>query len=115
MLKEVETGETYLGKVMRIEKYGAFVEILPGKDGLVHISQLAPERVEKTEDVVSIGDEIMVKVIGIDDRGRIDLSRKALMVDDSQETAPPKRRERDSNRQRSGNNKFGRGGRKRVE
>ncbi len=116
LLKEVEAGETYLGKVMRIEKYGAFVEILPGKDGLVHISQLAPERVEKTEDVVSIGDEIMVKVIGIDDRGRIDLSRKALMVDDAAEEAPPKRRERENtNYHRNNNSRFGRGGRKRIE
>lgn len=76
---EVKVGETYLGKVTRLMKFGAFVEILPGKEGLVHVSQLALHRVEKPEDVVHEGDEIMVKVIEIDDKGRINLSRKALL------------------------------------
>lgn len=76
LTKEAEVGETYLGKVTRIMQFGAFVEIFPGKEGLVHISKLAKERVEKVEDVVNIGDEIMVKVIEIDDKGRINLSRK---------------------------------------
>jgi polyribonucleotide nucleotidyltransferase len=79
LTKEVQAGEIYLGRVTRVEKYGAFVEILPGKEGLVHISRLAHERVEKTEDVVKIGDEIPVKVLGTDDRGRIDLSRKGAI------------------------------------
>jgi polyribonucleotide nucleotidyltransferase len=79
LTKEVQAGEVYLGRVTRVEKYGAFVEILPGKEGLVHISRLAHERVEKTEDVVKIGDEIPVKVLGTDDRGRIDLSRKGAI------------------------------------
>ena len=76
---EVQVGETYLGKVTRLMKFGVFVEILPGKEGMVHVSQLATRRVEKPEDVVHEGDEIMVKVTEIDDTGRINLSRKALL------------------------------------
>jgi polyribonucleotide nucleotidyltransferase len=77
--KDVVVGETYLGTVTRIIAIGAFVQILPGKEGLVHISQLAPTRVEKVEDVVKVGDEIMVKVMEVDGQGRINLSRKALL------------------------------------
>ncbi len=105
LTKEVVTGEVYLGKVTRVEKYGAFVEILPGKDGLVHISRLAHERVEKTEDVVNLGDEITVKVIGIDDRGRIDLSRRAAIPNENGEMVeeePAQRR--DERRDRRPNN-----------
>lgn len=76
LTKEPEVGEVYMGKVTRLMNFGAFVEILPGKEGLVHISKLAKERVEKVEDVVNVGDEIMVKVIEIDKQGRINLSRK---------------------------------------
>lgn len=76
---EVKAGEVYLGRVTRLMKFGAFVEILPGKEGLVHISQLALQRIEKPEDVVHEGDEIMVKVTEIDDKGRINLSRKVLL------------------------------------
>ena len=76
LTKEPEVGEVYRGKVTRLMNFGAFVEILPGKEGLVHISKLAKERVEKVEDVVNVGDEIMVKVIEIDKQGRINLSRK---------------------------------------
>lgn len=76
LTKEVEVGEVYLGKVTRIMNFGAFVEVLPGKEGLVHISKLDKSRVENVEDIVSVGDEIMVKVIEIDDKGRINLSRK---------------------------------------
>ena len=65
-------------------EFGAFVELLPGKDGLVHISQLALERVKKVEDVVKIGDEIMVKVIEIDKQGRVNLSRKELLKEAQQ-------------------------------
>ena len=79
IVREVESGKIYLGKVVRIEKFGAFVEIFPGQDGLVHISQLAEERVAKTEDVVNIGDQIYVKVTEVDDRGRVNLSRKEAM------------------------------------
>jgi polyribonucleotide nucleotidyltransferase len=74
--REAKKGEVYSGKVVRIEKFGCFVELWPGQDGLCHISKLAHERVGKVEDVVSLGDIITVKVIGIDDRGRVDLSRK---------------------------------------
>ena len=80
LTKEVKAGETYLGTVTRIIAIGAFVQILPGKEGLVHISQLAPQRVEKVEDVVKVGDEIMVKVMEIDGQGRLNLSRKALLA-----------------------------------
>lgn len=79
LVKEVEPGEVYMGKVTRVERYGAFVEVLPGKEGLLHISHLDHNRVEKTEDVVSLGDELEVKVLDIDDKGRINLSRKALL------------------------------------
>ena len=79
LTKEVQAGEVYLGKVTKIAAFGAFVEVLPGKEGLVHISKLAKERVEKVEDVVSVGDEILVKVTDIDNQGRINLSRKDVL------------------------------------
>ena len=81
LTKEVKSGEVYLGKVTKLTTFGAFVEILPGKEGLVHISKLAKERVNKVEDVVSIGDEILVKVTEIDSQGRINLSRKDALAD----------------------------------
>ncbi len=77
--KDIEVGAVYTGKVARITKFGAFVEIAPGKDGLVHISKLAHERVAKVEDVVAVGDEIQVKVTEIDGQGRINLSRKDVL------------------------------------
>jgi polyribonucleotide nucleotidyltransferase len=79
LTKDVEVGKEYLGKVTRIMNFGAFVEILPGKEGLVHISQLADYRVPRVEDVVSIGDELMVVVTEIDRMGRVNLSRRAAM------------------------------------
>ncbi len=82
IVAEVEVGRTYMGKVVRITDFGAFVEVLPGKDGLVHISQLALERVKKVEDVVKIGDEIMVKCVEIDEKGRVNLSRKVLLQEE---------------------------------
>ncbi|MBS4217703.1 polyribonucleotide nucleotidyltransferase [Bacillus sp. FJAT-49711] len=85
LVREVEIGQIYLGKVKRIEKFGAFVELFPGKDGLVHISQLAEERVNKVEDVVSIGDEILVKVIEIDNQGRVNISRKAVLKEQKEQ------------------------------
>jgi polyribonucleotide nucleotidyltransferase len=78
LTKEAEVGAIYTGKVTRIADFGAFVEILPSKEGLVHISELADYRVAKVEDVVKVGDEITVKVIGIDELGRINLSRRAV-------------------------------------
>ncbi|HLR63852.1 MAG TPA: polyribonucleotide nucleotidyltransferase [Pseudogracilibacillus sp.] len=85
IVREVEVGEIYLGKVKRIEKFGAFVELFKGKDGLVHISQLQEERTNKVEDVVAIGDEIIVKVKEIDKQGRVNLSRKAALNDETKE------------------------------
>lgn len=82
LTKEIKVGEVYLGKVVRIEKFGAFVNLIKGKDGLVHISQLANERVNKVEDVVKLGDEVLVKVTEIDRQGRVNLSRKALLEDE---------------------------------
>src|SRR5690625_197792 len=82
--REVEDGQIDMGTVKRIEKFGAFVEIFKGKDGLVHISQLAEERVNKVEDVVSIGDQIMVKVREIDHQGRVNLSRKAVLQEEKE-------------------------------
>jgi polyribonucleotide nucleotidyltransferase len=79
LTREVEVGEIYTGKVTRIMNFGAFVEVLPGKEGLVHISHLADERVNKVEDVVNIGDTITVKVTEIDRQGRVNLSRRAVL------------------------------------
>ena len=76
-----EIGAIYRGKVVRLMNFGAFVEIAPGKDGLVHISKLDKQRVEKVEDIVSVGDEIVVKVMEIDNQGRINLSRKDALAD----------------------------------
>ena len=76
---DVEVGKVYTGKVVRLMQFGAFVEVLPGKDGLLHISKISKERVEKVEDVLAVGDTVTVKCVEIDDQGRINLSRKALL------------------------------------
>ena len=81
LTQDVEVGAIYKGKVTRIQNFGAFVEVLPGKEGLVHISELADHHVARVEDVIQIGDEIMVKVTEIDRLGRINLSRKAVFAD----------------------------------
>ncbi|MCR3905842.1 MAG: polyribonucleotide nucleotidyltransferase [Tenericutes bacterium] len=80
LVRVAVVGEIYEGKVTRVEKFGCFVELWPGTEGLVHISRLAKERVEKVEDIVSVGDQILVKCIGIDDKGRVDLSRKDALA-----------------------------------
>ncbi len=85
IVKEVEVGEIYLGKVTKVTNFGAFLEILNGKEGLLHISNIAKERVNKVEDVLKVGDEVMVKVTEIDNQGRINLNRKILLPDE-----PPK-------------------------
>ncbi|ANX12334.1 polyribonucleotide nucleotidyltransferase [Fictibacillus arsenicus] len=82
IVREVQVGEYYMGKVKRIEKFGAFLELFSGKDGLVHISELAEERVGKVEDVVKLGDEILVKVMEIDNQGRVNLSRKVVLKEE---------------------------------
>jgi polyribonucleotide nucleotidyltransferase len=79
MTREIEIGQTYQGRVVSTKEFGAFVEVLPGKEGLVHISELADFRVKRTEDVANVGDIIWVKCIGIDDKGRVKLSRKAAL------------------------------------
>ena len=85
LTREIEVGQVYEGTVRRIEKFGAFVEIAKGKDGLVHISELAYERVGKVEDVLALGDKVTVKVIEIDGQGRINLSRKVLLPKEDKE------------------------------
>src|SRR5947207_4823643 len=90
MTKEIEIGTTYQGRVVSTKEFGAFVEVLPGKEGLVHISELADFRVNRTEDVAKIGEMMWVKCIGIDDKGRVKLSRKAaLNVRAEAETGQP--------------------------
>jgi polyribonucleotide nucleotidyltransferase len=95
LTKEIEIGAIYTGKVSRILNFGAMIEILPGKEGLVHVSELADFRVAKVEDVVKIGDEVTVKVIDIDHMGRVNLSRKAMFekpgVEKSRSDQPPRR------------------------
>ncbi len=81
MTAEAEIGKVYRGKVVTIKEFGAFVEFLPGKDGLVHISELANFRVKMVEDIVKVGDEIAVKCLGVDEKGRVKLSRRAAMAD----------------------------------
>ena len=88
MTAEAEIGKIYKGKVVTVKEFGAFVEFLPGKDGLVHISELANFRVKNTEDIVKIGDEITVKCLGVDEKGRVKLSRRAAMEDRDKEMAP---------------------------
>jgi polyribonucleotide nucleotidyltransferase len=87
MTAEAEIGKIYRGRVVTVKEFGAFVEFLPGKDGLVHISELANVRVKNTEDIVKIGDEIQVKCLGVDEKGRVRLSRKAAMEDRDKEMA----------------------------
>ncbi|MEW5721624.1 MAG: S1 RNA-binding domain-containing protein, partial [Thermodesulfobacteriota bacterium] len=85
LTQEPEVDQVYKGRVVKIMDFGAFVEILPGTDGLVHISQLSNERVQRVSDVISEGDEILVKVLGIDKQGKIRLSRKAVLEDESRQ------------------------------
>jgi len=83
IIKDVETGDVYSAKVVKLMNFGAFAEILPGKQGLIHISEISTERVENVESVLSVGDNVEVKVIKVDKQGRIDLSIKALLGDSS--------------------------------
>ena len=85
MTKEIEIGTVYQGRVVTIKEFGCFVEVMPGKDGMVHVSELADFRVNRTEDVVRVGDMIWVKCIGVDEKGRVKLSRKAAMKDRNEE------------------------------
>jgi polyribonucleotide nucleotidyltransferase len=92
IVADAEIGATYTGRVRRIESFGAFVEILPGKDGLVHISELDRERVEQVEDVVQEGDTVTVKVIDVDRDGKVRLSRKAVLMEEAGEEYVPSKR-----------------------
>lgn len=87
IVREPEVGEIYVGKVTRLMNFGAFVEVLPGKEGLVHISQFSDQRIEKVEDVVHVGDELLVKVVEIDSQGRVNLSHKAAVKERQGKTA----------------------------
>jgi polyribonucleotide nucleotidyltransferase len=93
IVKDVEVGNVYLGKVVRIMNFGAFVELAPGKDGLVHISKLSNEHVKRVEDVVNIGDEILVRVTEIDRQGRVNLTRKGLLPEDKKKDKPKENKE----------------------
>ena len=102
MTAEAEVGKIYSGSVVSIKDFGCFVEFLPGRDGLCHISELAPQRVDKTEDVVKEGDVIKVKCLGVDERGKVRLSRKAALIElgeaeevDEPENSRPSREERE--------------------
>ena len=103
LTKDVEVGEVYTGKVTRILNFGAMVEVLPGKEGLVHVSELASYRVNKVEDEVNIGDEVMVKVIGIDSQGRVNISRRAVMEEGTEQAVS---RERERQDKRSGSSSY---------
>jgi polyribonucleotide nucleotidyltransferase len=102
IVREVEVGQTYLGRVTRLVNFGAFVEVLPGKEGLVHISELADRRVDKVEDVVKVGDEILVRVKEIDSLGRINLTRRGLVSEDGGEAKAPVATGPSSDRPREG-------------
>lgn len=116
IVKDVSVGDVYLGKVVRIMNFGAFVELAPGKDGLVHISKLSNEHVAKVEDVVNIGDEILVRVVEIDKQGRVNLTRKGLLPGDkkddgkaeSREDSRPRESRRDGDRYGEGRRGDGR-------
>ena len=102
--KDPEIGAIYKGKVTRLMNFGAFVEIAPGKEGLVHISKLDVKHVDRVEDCVNVGDEVIVKVTEIDDQGRINLSRRAALIEvegltpENEEEEPERRPARRGNR-----------------
>lgn len=105
LTRQVEVGESYLGKVKRIMNFGVFVEVLPGQEGLVHISRLADYHVRKVEDVVSIGDTIWVKVVEIDDKDRINLSREAVLKEKGEEALKDENRNPQAISESNNNNK----------
>ena len=89
VVREAEEGEIYKAKVVKVEEFGCFVQVWPGCEGLVHISELAKERVAKVEDIVKVGDEIIVKCIGTDKKGRLNFSRKKVLLDMSKKEETP--------------------------
>jgi polyribonucleotide nucleotidyltransferase len=94
---EPEVGMEFDGRVTRLMSFGAFVEFVPGREGMVHISELEWKRVEKVEDVLKVGDDVRIKLIKIDDQGRLDFSRRALIEKPEGYVERPKRPRRDSN------------------
>ena len=108
---QIEIGKTYKGIVRSIKEFGCFVECLPGQEGLVHVSELADFRVNKVEDVVKLGDEIIVKCVGVDEKGRVRLSRRAAIAEKEGRPYEPKAAEpRGGDRPRRGD----RGGSRRA-
>ncbi len=87
MFAEIEINQVYTGKVVSVTAFGAFMEVLPGKDGLIHVSELAEGRTEKVEDVVKKGDLVTAKCIGVDEKGRVKMSRRAWLRDQKAEKA----------------------------
>jgi len=87
MFQEIEVGKVYTGKVVSITNFGAFMEVLPGKDGLVHVSELAEGRTEHPEDVIKKGEMITAKCVGVDEKGRVKMSRRAWLRDQKIEAA----------------------------
>jgi polyribonucleotide nucleotidyltransferase len=94
LTREIRVGETYVGKVVRIAAFGAFVELSPGRDGLLHISEISPERIARVEDVLHMGDEVMVKVVDIGPDGKVRLTRKGLLHNDDAAESGPQHGER---------------------
>jgi polyribonucleotide nucleotidyltransferase len=113
LTRDVKVGETYAGKVVRITPFGAFIELLPGRDGLLHISQIARERIERVEDVLHMGDEVEVRVIEIDPQGKVRLSRKDLLPGGDDGPGGASRRREPGRGGRSGDGGRPRGGRDR--
>jgi polyribonucleotide nucleotidyltransferase len=87
MFQEIEVGKVYTGKIVSITAFGAFMEVLPGKDGLIHVSELQEARTEKVEDVVKKGDLVTAKCLGVDEKGRVKMSRRAWLRDQKAEQA----------------------------
>ena len=114
IIKDVEAGDIYDAKVVKIMNFGAFAEVAPGKQGLIHISEISKERVEDVESVLSVGEEVKVKVLKIDRQGRIDLSIKALLGDDHKERTPKKEKENDSDNQEEFKSSKRKGNRKQL-
>ena len=103
IIREAKVGEIYDGKVVRLEKFGAFVELFPGTDGLLHVSKISYERVEKPEDVLKLGDIVQVKVIEIDEKGRVNVSRKDLLEKPADYKEPVRKDRKDNNKKRENN------------
>src|SRR5207253_4630470 len=110
LTREIKVGDVFLGKVVRIMPFGAFVNLVPGKDGMVHVSELDAQRVENVEDVVKLGDEINVMVIGVEQgTGKVSLSRRAVLTGET----PEERRAAGGGRGAGGGGRGGFGGRDR--